>query len=518
MKKNILIYLLTMLLILGIAPAAAFAGAQPANDDPGYFRAKGNADRSFYSTTPSKKAAMDSIIHDERFRNFTIHKGIDVSKYNGTIDWKKVKASGIDFAFVRVAYRGYGSKGNLAEDPNYDANIKGALNAGVQVGVYIFSQAITVEEAREEANYIMDRIKNYSITLPVVMDFEYTGENGTSGRLYDAHLTKAAATNICLAFADTVKSKVYQPAVYANKSMLTSNLDAKSISSKYDIWLANWGARADYSGDYTFWQYSDSGSVPGISGKVDTNFWYRNPKPSITVTKTSGLKNTAKTKTSLKLSWSRNSSAEGYELYRATSPNGSFSKIKTITSAASTSLTNTGLPAGREYYYKVRGYRTVNGTTYRGAFSPVLKAYTTKPYTRTATTKSSSIIRSGAGTAYTKVVTVPKKKALSVYCDTRDKAGSTWYRVKYSKSGKAYTGYIKGSLVTIKKTGTVSAGSLAVRKNAGTQYGKKASLNRGKEVVIKASKKDRKGNLWYRVAYTKGRKTITGYVLSNYIK
>lgn len=513
MKKSCFAFIVMLLVIVSAVPFQVLASDQGA-DDPGYLKYRNGASRSFYRNKAANRAAGNSLVHDPRFDGSTIRKGIDVSKYNGTIDWKKVKASGIDFAFVRVGYRGY-SVGNLAEDNYFRTNISGALDAGIQVGVYIFSQAITISEAKEEANFLLSRIKDSSITLPVVMDFEYAGSSGTEGRLYEANLSKKAATDLCLAFAETIKNAGYTPALYANKYMLEDDLDAAAISSNARVWLASWGNSANYSGDYTFWQYSDSGTVPGINGNVDLNLWYDAASPAVpSVSKISSLKTRAKTKNSLTLSWSKNSSAAKYEVYRSASPNGKFKKVASLSSC---SWTNSSLTAGKEYYYKVRGVKTVNGVTYAGPFSAVIKAYTTKPYTRTAVTKSRSIIRSGAGSSYKKVVTVKKKKSLSVYCHTQDKGGAVWYKVKYKKGSKTYTGYIKGSLVSIKKTGT-AVRTLKVRKGPGTRYKKKATLSKGAKASIKGTKKDRKGASWYKISYKKGRRTYTGYVPSKYIK
>lgn len=201
--------------------------------------------------------------------------GIDVSYYNGSIDWNAVRDSGIKNVMVRVGYRGYGSSGSLNEDTNYKQNIEGALDAGLNVGVYFFSQAISQQEASDEADYIIERIRNYNITLPVVIDFEYASVgSGLGGRLYNADLSVDKATRICKAFCRIVEEEGYTAMVYANKSMLEDNLNASDISDKYGIWLANYTTSTSYNGRYDVWQYSSRGHVDGISGYVDCNFWY----------------------------------------------------------------------------------------------------------------------------------------------------------------------------------------------------------------------------------------------------
>ncbi|MGN0389689.1 MAG: GH25 family lysozyme [Wujia sp.] len=233
--------------------------------------------------------AEDEIeyIHAKQFHNCTVYNGVDVSQYNvpynsdGTrrlIDWNKVKASGVEFAFVRLAYREW-ENGVLHEDTMGPVNCKGAKDAGLKIGVYIRSQATTVQEAIEEANYIVKimRTNNIAVDLPVVMDYEY--QSGPAGKLYNAHLTKQQATDVCMAFCDAIATKGYVPMVYANKSMLTNQLYADTISKKYPIWLAEWPKadkpqQATYDGAYSYWQYTSKGTVPGIEGAVDLDFFY----------------------------------------------------------------------------------------------------------------------------------------------------------------------------------------------------------------------------------------------------
>lgn len=218
-----------------------------------------------------------TYVHNEAFDSDVRFNGIDVSHWNGDIDWKKVKADGIDFALIRVGHR-EAKDGSITEDRKYKENIEQATAAGVMVGVYIYSQAITPEEAVEEANYILSRISGYNMALPVVIDYEYGyyKVNGVdvNGRLLNANLSREAATEICNTFCAKVKSAGYIPMVYANKHMLMENLNADDISSKYKIWLARWNNNSEYNGKYEFWQYTDKGIVDGIQGYVDCDFWY----------------------------------------------------------------------------------------------------------------------------------------------------------------------------------------------------------------------------------------------------
>ena len=213
--------------------------------------------------------------HADVFDGMNIYNGIDVSYYNKTIDWEEVKESGVDFAIIRAGYRGYGVAGTLCTDVKFVENIEGALDAGIQVGVYYFTEAINKQEAIEEAEYCLDKIKDYDVTLPIVIDYEFpTDSSGPIGRMYKANLSKSAATNNCIAFCETIKDAGYEPMIYANKSDLATLINGTKLSQSYKIWLANYTTKTTYSNPYEYWQYTSSGSVDGITGKVDCNFWY----------------------------------------------------------------------------------------------------------------------------------------------------------------------------------------------------------------------------------------------------
>ena len=249
-------------------------------DDPEAGRANGVISEDFYNEEDlygiaaySDLTGSAGIVHDSKFNGTTKRSGVDVSKWQGDIDWNQVKAAGIEYAIIRVGYRG-ASSGALAKDNKAIQNIQGAKAAGLKVGVYIFSQAINIGEAQEEADYAINQISGYSLDLPVVIDYEYA--SGNSGRLYDAHLSVEAATSIVNAFCERVQNRGYYGMVYANKSMLEHQLNASDISSKYAVWLANYTNHTTYGGNYRFWQYTSTGSVPGISGNVDMDVWYDN--------------------------------------------------------------------------------------------------------------------------------------------------------------------------------------------------------------------------------------------------
>ncbi len=213
--------------------------------------------------------------HSDVFDGMYIYNGIDVSYHNKTIDWNSVKAAGVDYAFIRSGYRGYGSTGKLCTDTKFKENIENAIAAGVKVGVYYFTEAINTDEAIEEALYCIEQIKDYDVTLPIVIDYEYpTDGKSPIGRMYNAKLSKTAATNNCIAFCETVKEAGYTPMIYANKSDFTSLINGAKLGKSYKIWLANYTTKSTYNNTYEFWQYTSSGKVDGITGKVDCNFWY----------------------------------------------------------------------------------------------------------------------------------------------------------------------------------------------------------------------------------------------------
>ena len=191
--------------------------------------------------------------------------GIDVSKWNGTIDWNAVKNSGVSYVIIRVGYRG-SSQGALIEDPKFKTNIKGATAAGIKVGVYFFTQAVDEVEAVQEASMVLDRISGYKISYPVFLDVEGSGGRGDA-------IDSATRTAVCKAFCNTIKNAGYTPGIYANKTWLSSKMDAGALSG-YKIWLAQYAKTPTYTGRYDLWQYRSNGKVSGISGNVDLNLSY----------------------------------------------------------------------------------------------------------------------------------------------------------------------------------------------------------------------------------------------------
>ena len=202
----------------------------------------------------------------------TLRRGIDVSQYQGEIDWKAVADSGVEFAFIRVGIRGPETAGVIKEDTRYKENLAGARKYGILVGAYIHSQALTTTEAREEARFVAQRVEPYGLDLPIVDDLEFFDrEGGFYGRLYDAHLAKQAMTNNVNAFCDEVEKLGCEAMLYSNQFMLSSYLLPQQIDR---LWLANHVEETSYAGSYEFWQCSHTGRIPGISYAVDLDFWF----------------------------------------------------------------------------------------------------------------------------------------------------------------------------------------------------------------------------------------------------
>ncbi|MEA5152670.1 MAG: glycoside hydrolase family 25 protein [Oscillospiraceae bacterium] len=197
--------------------------------------------------------------------DFEVQRGIDVSEHQLEIDWAQVASADVDFAFIRLGYRGY-TEGGLFEDAFFQANMKGAIENGLKVGVYFFSQATSVEEATEEAEYVLERIADYDVSLPVVFDWEKIEGGGarTDG------LDTAVLDDCALAFCETVKAAGYEPCIYFNRHLGYYGFDLSKLTA-YKFWAAVPGDFLDFYYACDMWQYSFTGSVPGISTETDMN-------------------------------------------------------------------------------------------------------------------------------------------------------------------------------------------------------------------------------------------------------
>jgi len=379
-----------------------------------------------------------SLTHNSKFDGYSRYYGVDVSVYQGSINWTKVAAAGKKYAFVRVGYRGY-SSGSLNADSYYKTNITNAYAAGIKVGAYFFSQAITTSEAKAEADYVISRLASYNtkISMPVVIDVEYAG---SPGRLKAAGLSKTAQTNIALAFCREIAAAGYTPMVYASTSFFGSHFNMSSIASSYPVWVAQYSSSCSYTGTYSFWQYTSVATVNGISGKTDKDVWYTKDIDQYTSSGGKGasftgqatnVKATTGQVGKIKVSWTKTAGATRYKIYRATKT-GSFKYKASVTGS---SYWNKGLKRGSTYRYKVLA---MNGTT-TGAISSAVTGKTPSNY---GYTTAKVKLRKGSSASYRTVKVVPKGKAVKILKTVRSKTKQTWYRISYTTSKKTYKGYV----------------------------------------------------------------------------
>lgn len=190
-------------------------------------------------------------------------KGVDLSKYNGTVDFAKLKEAGVGFAMLRLASRGYGS-GKISLDEKFVEYAQNAQVAGIQIGAFFYSQAVNENEAVEEANYIVGAISGFNVKYPVAIDIErVSGDEARTDKL-----TNKERTSIVKMFCDTVKGYGYKPIIYASSEMLVGGLDLKELQD-YDVWLADEKIPTEYPYRFGMWQYNTKGHIDGITGDID---------------------------------------------------------------------------------------------------------------------------------------------------------------------------------------------------------------------------------------------------------
>lgn len=405
--------------------------------------------------------------HRADYEDYQLLNGIDVSwwqaknKTTTLLNWEEIHNAGIDFAFVRVGSRD-SSSGSIYEDTAADSHIQAALENDINIGLYIFSQALTEKEAREEANFVLNQIDKYDwdVTLPIVID----REKGSYNRLTAGKLSKTKETAVCQAFADTIVEAGYQASVYASYSWIKSYINTDDLTD-CGIWIARYNntttsntksgtAYADVPYDYDFWQYSSTSRVDGYSGNLDTNFWYKD-----TSIKTTGLKATAESATGpVTLSWGKAADdVTGYRVYRYDEDQDRYVYLKSTTSRK---YTDEDVTSGKTYQYKVRCYWTIGGTNYYGNDSSVISV----------TTPPAKVTEVDTETRSSTYLTLNWKKV----------SGASGYRIyKYNTSSKSYekvTTISKGSTVSYKITGLTAA----------TEY----------QFKVRAYKKTDTGTLW----------------------
>lgn len=508
--------------------------------------------------------------HNDIFKNYNIYNGIDVSKYNGDINWDKVKKDGVDFAIVRVGYRGYGKSGTLCTDPNYQANIKGALAAGIKVGVYYFTEALTTDEAREEAEFCISKINDYNITLPVAIDYEYpTDGKNPIGRMYNAKLTKAEATANVKAFCAAVKKAGYTPLVYANKSDLSSLINGKTIGNSYKVWLANYTTKTTYTNSYEYWQYTSSGKVNGITGKVDCNFWYtkksidaaeatsspviiptNTPKPTTKPTAKPTVKPTAKptvkptakptvkptakptvkpaqttkinapkpfkavsSSKSITLKWTAPKNITGFEIYRKDFYDGKYKKIKTINNAKTQKYVDSSVENYHEYYYKIR---SVNSKSSKKLYSSYLSLTASAMQHKAAiSTTSLKLLKKPSAQADT-LKTLPKNFILEYTGKTTYKNNTTFLHMHYYTKNKKYNCWLPADTKLKYYKGGTAKTSTKLLSKAKSIANSIVNIPAGSYMAVLSTKKV--GLLsFYKVRYSDSSKSYVGYVTDKHI-
>ena len=291
--------------------------------------------------------------------------GIDAAAYQGDVDWEALREGGYSFAFLRCGFRGYGSAGTMKTDDRFEEYYRLATAAGLDVGVYFFSQATSQAEALEEAGYVLGLLEGRELGLPVVMDFELVSDasGGLMGRLYDAHLSGEEYAEICLAFCREIEKNGYTAAVYAGNAMLRDCLGDALAAEGFGVWLAHWTVQTRYNGALDYWQYSGGGSAPGVSAAVDLDLRYVVTPPRVTgLTAIQGVEG-------LTLRWDRVPGAQGYLVYRAKG-DGGFGELRRLSGAGSSLLTD---PEGTEdCRYMVCAFRRMGGEDRRGELSEIV--------------------------------------------------------------------------------------------------------------------------------------------------
>ena len=201
-----------------------------------------------------------------KLQNLTSYAGVDVSAFQGKIDWKKVKASGIDFAIIRLGYRGYES-GKLVEDEYAKANLKGAAEAGLRVGAYFFSQALNIKETDQEIQFMLGVLGDTKLDMPIVLDWEIPSNTART-----RNMDRQTLTDIQRHFCGQMRDQGYQPMIYFNWHQ-SEHLYVLHDLEEYPFWLALYQDRMTYPWKVEMWQYTDQGRVPGIHGNVDLNVY-----------------------------------------------------------------------------------------------------------------------------------------------------------------------------------------------------------------------------------------------------
>ena len=237
--------------------------------------------------------------HPSQFSDTIVLDGIDVSEWQADVNWEKVKKHGIDYAYIRLGFSYLDSPFRRNLDSYFEQNYQEAKEAGIMVGVYYYSTAISISEAQKEAQFCLDVLNGRELDLPVVFDFELDGRQGSAYNSWSSGTRKSKATSNCLAFMNYIeKNSDYKSMFYTFRNVASpylnpggGKLNMNMIDSKYRVWLAQYSSDNSYERPYDTWQYTSGGSVSGISGRTDCNFWYYDNDAEITQSGTKSIKN-----------------------------------------------------------------------------------------------------------------------------------------------------------------------------------------------------------------------------------
>lgn len=224
--------------------------------------------KNTFSNGTFTKDANNQITYSENGKVIS-HKVIDVSKYQTAIDFAKVKNAGVEYAMIRCGYRSYGS-GILTEDTSFNDYAAEALKNNIKIGAYFFSQAINVEEAKEEADYVLNMVKPYQITGPIAIDVEEIFDD----TYRQMHLSASQLTDVIIAFCDRIKEAGYTPMIYSNLSSFIGNIELDRLEN-YEKWFAYYSDEPYFPYEISMWQYTESGNIDGITGNVDLNISFK---------------------------------------------------------------------------------------------------------------------------------------------------------------------------------------------------------------------------------------------------
>ncbi|MCR5122978.1 MAG: hypothetical protein K6B74_11225 [Ruminococcus sp.] len=391
------------------------------------------------------------IYHNSCFDNSKKTIGIDVSEYqawNGNsqtykrVDWNKVKADGIEFAIIRVGYRGWGSAGSLEMDDEFQYNLQQAKAAGVKVGVYFYTQAVSSYEARQEAQYVLDALNGVYLDMPVYYDIEAVG-NGQA-RLDVSGLSKAQKTDLCRAFCDEIEKGGYTAGVYSYRNYFYSDVDGPTLANEYPVWLADYSDESPYTGAYHMWQFASSAQVDGIhSVSVDINVCYGDDnlggqgsvRKNVDLAKPTGL-----TYSGSKLYWSSVKDAEGYEVALHNTDKNTYNAV-----ARTSKLYYAVKKVNADYPYVVRAYYTnANGERVYSDYSSEIYMGSGKIVNLTAALQDDGIKLKWTGDSASDGYYIYRTQNGTEFTKIGETTGTSYTDSSFDPSKTQYSYYIQG--------------------------------------------------------------------------